>query len=260
MTPYKFLYGLISAISVLTYYPIANRAGWSQRSVLDMKTAYWNAFQAFVWSFAILWFRTTPLTIWALLPILPTTLVYGAIGENPALQFDLSATTKLTTEAIAVLATVGILFFFYLVSVLYHRFANFDIASNFIFFLPLLVFVGWILSWLAFGKPTTDVTTRQDAAGIDRWGRYEYGGTETDTTTTTSSIHFHHWMIAIIGMLLARDGRVMSDIVYGIFWGVFCQEMAAYGVAIPLDSKQVTVPTYQQNLLKGKNPVYPTHA
>jgi hypothetical protein len=259
MTPYKFLYGLISAISVLTYYPIANRAGWSQRSVLDMKTAYWNAFQAFVWSFAILWFRTTPLTIWALLPILPTTLIYGAIGENPALQFDLSATTKLTTEAIAVLATVGILFFFYLVSVLYHRFANFDMASNFIFFLPLLVFVAWILSWLAFSKPSVS-STQQTQGGFDYHGHYTYGYTETDTTTTTSSIHFHHWMIAIIGMLLARDGRVMSDIVSGIFWGVFCQEMAAYGVAIPLDSKQVTVPTYQQNLLKGKNPVYPTHA
>jgi len=86
---YNILFVLVSAISVFSYYGIANKAGWTQRSVTDIQTAYWNSFQAIVWSFAILFMRETPATLWSILPILPTTLIYGLIGENKDFQFDL---------------------------------------------------------------------------------------------------------------------------------------------------------------------------
>ena len=211
---YNLLFGLISSITVFSYYFLGNSAGWVQRSVTDRETAYWNAFQTLFWSFGILIFRGYDASFWTILPILPTAFIYGEISEQPGFDFDLSSSIK--PGPLTLLIILGILFIIYVMYVMYIRSQCCSLYMNIQFFLPLIIFIGWFLTWLSF------LTTKQTTIN-------------GNPATTTYSIHFHHWIIGIIGMLLAKNGGISSDIISGIFWGVFCQEMAAYGIDIPLD-------------------------
>lgn len=246
----NFLFALVSATSVFSYYFIGNSLGWTERSVLDIQTSYWNSFQAVIWSFAILMMRSRDASIWSILPILPTTVLYGYIGEQKDFQFSLNPGAKLSPTAIATLSLLGIGFLGYIISVLYTRGLYYTALSNVYFFIPLLLFVTWILTWLSFQKVVT-TTTQEIPAYFDQYyHKYEYGGLETDTTTSTTTIHLHHWMIALIGMLSTHDGRVLSEILSGVFWGVFCQELGAYGIATAVDIKKTTQTSVTPKLLK----------
>jgi hypothetical protein len=44
-------------------------------------------------------------------------------------------------------------------------------------------------------------------------------------------------MIALLGFFLSKDSRMYSDIGSGIFWGIFCQELASYGIGMPVNTK-----------------------
>jgi len=160
----------------------------------------------------------------------------------------------LSTPAIIVLSAIGLILLCYLGVVVYYR-SYFDILSNVYFFLPAVVFISWILTWFSFMKADVSTTTQEFPGYMDHKTKsYIYGGTDTETITTTRSLHIHHWMIAILGMLLTKDRLIISELLSGVFWGVFCQEIAAYGIDLPLDSHQTDTSSYTQNLLnKTKN-------
>jgi hypothetical protein len=56
-------------------------------------------------------------------------------------------------------------------------------------------------------------------------------------------------MISIVGVLLSISPSEYSQFVSGIFWGIFCQEAAAYGIMIPSDSRQSTQSQTTENQL-----------
>jgi len=238
MNFHAFLFATVSFISVLMYYVIGKQANWSQKSVNDFETAYWNAFQTFIWSFGIIGLRgTPPVTIWAIVPILPTAILYGLIAEQPGMDFDLTGDKPLTSIQIGVLSGVGILVFVYIAAILFNQ----DYSSPLFVlskFIPLFLFAIWLLSWLAVNKESkTTSVTKTTTDGEVRMGVYVPGGTTTTTTTTNFQLHIHHWIIGVIGFLLSKDYSVYSQIASGVFWGIFCQEAGAYGIAIPSDPR-----------------------
>jgi hypothetical protein len=243
------LFAIVSFISVLIYYPIASAAKWKQRGIVLFKDAYWNAFQCFVYALAIMLIRGGPSpTIWAVLPILPTTLIYGLISEQPGMNFDLTGNTPFTSGQIALLTIFGILFGIYAIVIIYSE----SVYGSLQRLLPLLLFIIWILSWLGINKSEDSTSVEVSSFGggySNAFKRYVPGGTETSTISTTYNLHFHHWMISIVGVLLSISPSEYSQFVSGIFWGIFCQEAAAYGIMIPSDSRQSTQSQTTENQL-----------
>lgn len=244
------LFSIVSFSSALLYYVIADKANWTQRSVKDFETSYWNAFQILIWSLGAIMLRNGPTpSIWSTIPILPTTILYGLISEQPGMDFDLTGNRPLTGTQIAVLSTVGVFVFLYIVVLLYNQdYTNpVGVLWNFV---PLLIFIVWMLTWLGVNKESTTTTTSSSyqPGGYDKFKKkYIYGGTMTNVTTSSYSLHIHHWMIGMIGFLLSKDPAMYSQIMSGIFWGIFCQEASAYGIAIPSDPRQTVTSTFQES-------------
>jgi hypothetical protein len=241
------LFAVISFASVLLYYPVANSGKFVQRSVTDFETTYWNAFQVFLWSLAIIVFRNGPVpSIWASLAVLPTTLIYGLISEQPGMDFALTGDSPLSSTQIGVLSGIGVLVFFYIIVLFYNQ--DYQNPISIVWkFLPLLIFIIWLLTWLGVDKrSSTSATSEQhEPAHNDAFGKYVPGGTLITTTTTDYKLHVNHWIICTLVFLLENDSALYSQIIGGIFWGVFCQEAAAYGIALPSDSKQEYAYRYQ---------------
>lgn len=244
-----FLFGIITFGSVLLYFPIANAANWQQRNVKDFETTYWNAAQAVIWGLGLSLMRGSPLpNIWAVLPIFPTTIIYGLIAEQPGMNFDLTGNSPLTPLQIGVLTVVGILVLGYIGVIFYTS----DKSTLGWKLAPLMIFVIWILTWLGVDKSQkTQQTTAEEIPGgySPAFKRYGGGGTMTTTTNTTYNLHFHHWMIATIGYLLSISPDIYSQFISGIFWGIFCQETAAYGIMPPSDTRQSSISTFTPTYL-----------
>lgn len=245
-----FLFAITSFASVLLYYITASEAKWVANGVKSFEDAYWNAFQTFLFSLAIIVFRNgPPVTIWAVIPILPTALIYGLISQQPGMDFDLTGNNPLTPTQIGVLSAVGILVLIYVAIVLYRQDYTNPVAVLWKF-APLFLFIIWLLTWLGVNKDsTTSISKEIYQPGYQPPGNqpYQQGGITTNTFTTQYSLHIHHWIIAVIGFLLSKDHSTYSQIVSGIFWGVFCQEAGAYGIALPSDSRVTTTSSFQQN-------------
>ena len=79
--------------------------------------------------------------------------------------------------------------------------------------IPLLLFIIWMLTWI---NTPSETENGQEI-------KHPY--------------HLHHWMIALLGFFLSKDSRMYSDIGSGIFWGIFCQELASYGIGMPVNTK-----------------------
>jgi hypothetical protein len=235
-----FLFAVTSFISVLLYYPIADKSKFKQRSVTDFETTYWNAFQVFMWSLAVILLRNGPVpSFWASMAIIPTALIYGVISEQPGMDFDLTGNKTFSPLQIGVLSSVGILMFLYMIVLFYKQ--DYQNPSSIVWkFIPLLIFIAWVLTWLGINKSSTTTSTTQQhyQSRVNAFGQHIPAGTETTTTTTSYNLHIHHWIIGIIGFLLANDSSLYSQLISGVFWGVFCQEAAAYGIALPSDARQ----------------------
>jgi hypothetical protein len=204
----------ITYITIISYYYLSKARQWSQLTNTRQVDAFWSAFQGIIWSLAAIELRNgPPISIWTLLPILPTALIYGAISELPGMDFDLSS--SFTHVQITVLTFVGIAILIYLGFILY--FLRLCTPIQIIkFFIPLLLFVTWMLTWI--NTPPSETEYNQ---------------------TIKHPYHLHHWMLALLGFFVSRDSRMYSDIGSGIFWGIFCQELASYGIGMPVDTKYV---------------------
>jgi hypothetical protein len=221
----KYLEGLfltVTFFTVMLFYIVSKSKNWGETSVIDTGDAYWNASLSIIWGIAVLGLRNgPPVSLAMIIPILPTALIYGAITQESGMDFSFTNET-LTASAISVLVIVSLLLLGFIAALLY---LQRDCSSYTIFkyFLPVLVFIVWCISWLGFVVNSGQVTTNTKF-----FNHYE-------SYTGYFTYHVHHWMIGIVGMLLARYPSIWSDIVAGIFWGVFCQELASYGIDIPLD-------------------------
>ena len=200
----------ITYITIISYYYLSKARQWSQLTNTRQVDAFWSAFQGIIWSLAAIELRNgPPISIWTLLPILPTALIYGAISELPGMDFDLSS--SFTHVQITVLTFVGIAILIYLGFILY--FLRLCTPIQIIkFFIPLLLFVTWMLTWI--NTPPSETEYNQ---------------------TIKHPYHLHHWMLALLGFFVSRDSRMYSDIGSGIF----CQELASYGIGMPVDTKYV---------------------
>lgn len=232
-------FALVSFASVIIYLPVAGALGWTQRKVYDMETAYWKALEAFMWSLGMILLRGSPdVDIWAILPIFPTVLIYGLIGEQSAMMFDLTGNTPLTSTQVAVLASVGAVIGLYFIL----AFALDPYKSTLLYrLIPLLLFITWLLIWLGINKASEKTTTeRQLGEGVsftwDKTGVYQ--NVSTITTQYDYSLHVHHWIIAVIGFLLCLSPDIHGQIASGIFWGVFCQSAASYGIMPPTNVRK----------------------
>lgn len=231
-----FLFSLITVASVLVYFFIANVANWQQRHITDFETAYWNAAQAVMWGLALSLMKGYPFPdMWAILPILPTTLIYGYIAEQPGMNFSFNVNTSLTSVQIVVLSIVSFVVLVYLGIVFY----NSDKSTLFLKLIPVVLFIIWMLTWLGVNKGQSGQQVQQEFLPTIHTDRsFRPAGTETITTTNIYTFHFHHWMIGAIGFLLSINPDVISQVGSGIFWGIFCQEAAAYGISMPTDDTQ----------------------
>jgi len=219
MNQLEILFLLTSFVSIFLFFITGKLSNWSNRSVTDPATAYWNASLSIIWGIAALKLRNgSPVSLSMIIPIIPTTLIYGALSQIQDMQFDLTG-KGIDKTSIAVLAVLGVIVLFFVGSLIYvqRSKSSFSILG---YFLPVLAFLVWCLTWLGF-RSTYSV----------EWKFME----QYQTFIGTYSWHLHHWMIALIGFFLARYPSVWSDIVAGIFWGVFCEELAAFGIDIPVD-------------------------
>jgi hypothetical protein len=209
----NFMFAGLTYITVLAYYYFSKKMQWKQLTNTKQVDAYWNAFQGVIWALAALAIRDGPqISVWTLIPILPTALIYGQISELPGMDFDLSS--SFTPVQITALTFIGIAVVIYLGFIVYflQSYSLFQIIK---FLLPFLLFLTWMITWVNTRSET------QDSQVI----KYPY--------------HLHHWMIALLGFFISRDCRIYSDIGSGIFWGIFCQELASYGIAMPVDIRYV---------------------
>jgi hypothetical protein len=244
MDLYALLFAFVSFASVLLYYPIADAAKLKNRGVRQFHLSYWNAFQCFIWSLGVILMRGGPsVDISAIIPVLPTMIIYSVISELPEMSFDLTG-GNFTTTQIAVLSTVGVLVgLFILIIIILEP----DKSTLFWKFLPLIIFLAWSLSWIGIAKSqgtesaTTPIMTYWTTVFEDgRWRWVEH--TVEEEKQTNFILHFHHWMIGVAGFLACISSSTYSQFISGIFWGVFCHEAAAYGIMIPSKARQ----TYEQ--------------
>lgn len=212
---------LVSFISILSYYGLAQAQSWTNRGVIDIATTYWNASLSIIWGLAALKLRDgSPVSLAMIIPILPTTLIYGKLAQFQDMQFDLTG-KGIDTTSIAVLAVLGLIVLAYIGALVYFQRKNTPL-SIFMYFLPAIIFLIWCITWLGF---RSDYSVDFKIMGV------------YDTFKGKYSWHLHHWMIALLGFFISRHNSVLSDIVAGLFWGVFCQELAAFGIDIPVDFK-----------------------
>lgn len=205
-----FLFACISFVTVISYYFIGNKVQWRQRKILSFSDAYWQASLSIVWSLAAVLLRNgPPLTVWTLLPVLPSAIIYGFINESKDMQFDLES--SFTPLQITVLVLVGITVVLYVGILLMFL----DLSVVLFYFVPILLFLGWVFTW-------TNLSDHVETTGKKK-------------LTDHYRFHLHHWIIALAGFLISKADRTFSDIGAGIFWGVFCQEIASYGIDIPVD-------------------------
>lgn len=231
-----FLFAIVTFASVLLYYPISNDAKWIARTPMSFETVYWNAAQTVVWGLGLIMMRGFPLpNIWAILPILPTTILYGLVSEQKGMDFDLTGDTPLTPLQIGLLSFIGVIVAIYIGIIFYTQ----DKSTLIWRLIPLLIFIIWTLTWLGINKSsaTTNSKTMTNPAHENPWGQNIPGQMVTTTTTISYNLHFHHWMIGAIGFLVSISPDIYSQIASGIFWGIFCQESAAYGISMPSDSR-----------------------
>lgn len=210
----NIMFAGLTYITIIAYYYISKRMYWIQLTNTRQVDAFWAAFQGVIWALAALAIRDGPqISIWTLLPILPTALIYGQISELPGMGFDLSS--SFTPVQITALTFIGIAVIIYLGFIVYFltSYTPFQVIK---FFLPFLLFLTWMITW---------INTRSETQN-NQVIKYQY--------------HLHHWMLALLGFFVSRDCRIYSDIGSGIFWGIFCQELASYGIAIPVDIKYVS--------------------
>lgn len=251
-------FAIVSFATVLLYLSIAGAAGWTQRKVYDIETAYWKALEAFVWSLGMILLRGSPdVNMWAIIPIFPTALIYGFISEQPTMLFDLTGNTPLTSTQVAVLASVGSVVALYFVV----AFALDPYKSTLPYrLIPLVLFVTWLLIWLGVNKASErSETKRQMGGGISfTFGKDgAYQNFPTITTQYDYSLHVHHWIIAVIGFLLCLSPEIHGQIVSGIFWGVFCQSAASYGIMPPTNiQKSFTYGTERVPLVQRPDGTY----
>lgn len=224
----KILFLLVSFSTVLIFYAVSKAQNWGQTAVIDGAHAFWNASLSIVWGIAVLALRNgPPVSLPMIIPILPTAMIYGAITQLSGMDFSLSS-GGMTSSGIGILVGVGLLLLGFIAALLYsQRYCSY--YTIFKYFLPLLIFIIWCVSWIGF------VNEGQVTVQTKIYNHYV-----TDTGYLT--YHLHHWMIGVLGVLLARYPSVWSDIVAGIFWGVFCQELAAYGIDVPIDFRLVNQP------------------
>jgi hypothetical protein len=214
-----FLFTCISFATVISYYFIGNKVQWSQRSIVTFSDAYWQASQIIVWALAAVLLRNGPtISGWTLLPILPTAILYGFITEIKDMRFDLES--SFTPIQITVLVLVGLTVLFYVSILLMFL----DLSVILFYFVPILLFLGWVFTW-------TKIPDQSDVQVNNK------------KTTNHYKFHLHHWIIALAGFLISKADRIFSDIGAGIFWGIFCQEIASYGIAIPVDIQSRTPPS-----------------
>ena len=201
----------ITYITIIIYYYVSKARKWTQLTNTRKVDAFWAAFQGIIWSVAALELRNGPqISIWTLLPILPTALIYGEISELSGMDFDLSG--SFTPTQITVLTFVGIAILIYLGFIIYFL-RSCSLLQIIKFFIPLLLFIIWMLTWI---NTPSETENGQEI-------KHPY--------------HLHHWMIALLGFFLSKDSRMYSDIGSGIFWGIFCQELASYGIGMPVNTK-----------------------
>ena len=230
-------FAIASFTTVLLYLPIAGAAGWKNRNVYDIETSYWNALEAFVWSLGMILFRgSVNVNIWAILPILPTALIYGLILEQPELTFFINKDTSLTTAQIAMVSSLGVVVGLYFIVSL----ALDPYKSTLLYrLLPVFLFIIWLLVWLGVNK-ASDKTTFNQLQPTQYSFSFSFDDNEpvyqtvpTETTQYNYILQPDSWVIGVIGFLLCLSPDIHGQIMSGIFWGIFCQTAASFGITPP---------------------------
>lgn len=235
----EILFCIVSFITVFIYYAVAQSSNWKERDITDMANVMWSATLSVVWSiFAINFRNGPPISYVALLPILPTALIYGKISEMPGLNKDLQNLNK-TPQGIAALSSVGVIFGIYLIYILFKLIGK-DIYSVLIYFLPLFIYAIWLLTWINIPlyKQNPQTYSKGESFNVDSDGkmynvRNFYYEDPITYKVQASKYRMHHWMLALIGFLISKHPTIISDLGLGIFWGVFIQEVSAYGIDMP---------------------------
>jgi hypothetical protein len=224
----EVLFIIVSIITIYAYFGTANLSNLEERRNFDITTTTWAASLSVVWGLATLALRNgPPISYWTSLLILPTALIYGKIAELPGLKDSAEGMTK-TKSGITALSVSAAAIFLYLLYIIYNVF-GYGFYYAFMFFLPVIIFGLWILIWI--NMPEGKVQSSQsyyDQKSSTVNSRYVYD-------KLTYKFRIHHWMIALIGVLISKHQTIISDLGLGIFWGIFIQELAAYGIDIPVD-------------------------
>lgn len=233
----EILFTIVSFITIFIYHVVAESESWDERHNRDLANIAWQASQSIIWTLGVLSLRNGPeLSIWAALPILPTALIYGRIAEIPVLRKDLNALITSPT-GISVLIGFGVVFIGYLGYIIYNLIGKtaFSVA---LYFLPLFVYSCWLMIWINI-PIDRHFLSNEVAQDIYLKSRSSFYFTDRSISgqpynKSISKYYFHHWMIALIGVFVSKHPTIVSDLGLGIFWGIFIQEMAAYGIDIPV--------------------------
>lgn len=218
-----------SIITIYTYLWAGNLFNLEERRNFDITTTTWAASLSVVWGLATLSLRNgPPISYWASLLILPTAIIYGKIAELPGLKESAEGMLK-TKPGITALAASASVISIYIFYILYNV-IGMGYYNTFLFFLPVVIFMLWILIWVNMPEGTTQRTeTKYDPKTSISTSGYVYD-------KRSYKFRIHHWMIALVGVFISKHQTIISDLGLSIFWGVFIQELAAYGIDIPVDN------------------------
>lgn len=237
LTP-NLLFVVTTIISIYLYFAVAQGENWTERDIKNVTMTSWSASLSVVFSLGLLALRNgPPISYWASLPILPTTLIYGFISDLPGLDLNLEKMMK-TPTGITALVISSVFAGIYLMYIIYNLFGK-SYYEVFMFLLPVTVFIIWILLWLS--SPDTVVRKPQEQT-IGKIGQVEWNGQMIDNYGYITvpavmgkyKLYIHHWMIALVGFFISKHQTIVSDLGLGIFWGIFVHSLASYGIDIPI--------------------------
>lgn len=230
LTP-NLTFVVTTIVTIYLYFAASNVGKWGQRTINNVTLASWSASLSVVFSLGLLSLRSGPsISYWAALPIIPSALIYGQIAELPGLNVDLKNITS-SSQGLAALITTTIFAFIYVMYIIYNLIGK-SYYEIFIYLLPVTIFLIWVLLWLS-----TKDTYKKEASSTLSYDNNTavWKVVSKNYKDNPYKFRMHHWMLALIGFFISKHQTVISDLGLGVFWGVFVQSLASYGIDIPVD-------------------------
>lgn len=239
VTP-NLLFVITTVVTVYSYFAAASNAKWYGRRIDNITLASWSASLSVVFALGLLSLRSGPsISYWAALPIIPAALIYGQIAELSGLQLSLADITK-TSQGVTALIVSTIFAFIYVVYIVYNLIGK-SYYEIFKYLLPVVIFLIWSLLWLSTKDSyTKEVKRPQDVyvhEQLSPTASRGYSAIRYDIKNKSQEYTFrmHHWMLALLGFFISKHQTIVSDLGLGLFWGIFVQSLASYGIDIPVD-------------------------